>query len=136
MSTLPTIRRIRRAEPEPDPGAGRARTPPPGGPGHPAGRARTPGPGVGVAHPRPPERRFEADRDAGRRDRGIVWDWSSFWWEPYWFYAPPPMIVQEPPLYVQPSEPLYWYYCSSAQAYYPYVSSCPEPWLRVQATPQ
>jgi hypothetical protein len=25
----------------------------------------------------------------------------------------------------------YWYYCSSAQAYYPTVPSCPEPWVKV-----
>jgi hypothetical protein len=111
------------------PAPGAPGRPAPGGPGH-------PGPGGGVAHPRPPERRFEAHRDAGRRDHVFIRGWSSFWWEPYWFYAPPPVIVQEPPVYVQPSEPLYWYYCQSAQAYYPYVSSCPEPWIAVQATPQ
>lgn len=27
----------------------------------------------------------------------------------------------------------YWYYCDSAHAYYPYVSSCPEPWRDVPA---
>src|SRR5262245_54416821 len=26
------------------------------------------------------------------------------------------------------SYPDYWYYCQSAGAYYPYVSTCPEPW--------
>jgi hypothetical protein len=25
----------------------------------------------------------------------------------------------------------YWYYCSSARAYYPTVSTCPEPWVKV-----
>jgi Protein of unknown function (DUF3300) len=25
----------------------------------------------------------------------------------------------------------FWYYCSSAGAYYPTVSSCPEPWIKV-----
>jgi hypothetical protein len=60
----------------------------------------------------------------------------AFWWGSYWFYAPPPVIVQAPPVYVQPPAPLYWYYCRSAQAYYPYVSSCPEPWVPVLATPQ
>jgi hypothetical protein len=27
----------------------------------------------------------------------------------------------------------YWYYCSSAGTYYPYVESCPEPWVEVPA---
>jgi hypothetical protein len=25
----------------------------------------------------------------------------------------------------------YWYYCSSARAYYPTVPTCPEPWLKI-----
>jgi hypothetical protein len=25
----------------------------------------------------------------------------------------------------------YWYYCSSAGAYYPTVPTCPEPWTKV-----
>jgi hypothetical protein len=28
-----------------------------------------------------------------------------------------------------------WYYCESAQAYYPYVGQCPEPWRHVPASP-
>lgn len=27
--------------------------------------------------------------------------------------------------------PTYWYYCASAQRYYPYVSACPEGWMQV-----
>jgi hypothetical protein len=37
--------------------------------------------------------------------------------------------------YVEP-QPSYWYLCQSADAYYPYVSSCPEGWTRVVPTPQ
>jgi hypothetical protein len=29
-----------------------------------------------------------------------------------------------------PSQP-YWYYCSSARAYYPTAPTCPEPWIKV-----
>ena len=29
--------------------------------------------------------------------------------------------------------PDYWYYCQSAGGYYPYVSTCPEPWVPVPA---
>jgi hypothetical protein len=34
--------------------------------------------------------------------------------------------------YVGPSSS-YWYYCPSASNYYPYVGSCPEPWVPVPA---
>ena len=104
------------------------------------GAAHRPPPGGGAPHPRPPDgRRVESHRDAGRHDggRAVIRVWPSFWWEPYWFYAPPPVIVQEPPVYVQPPPTqAYWYYCQSAQAYYPYVSSCPEPWIPVPAAQQ
>jgi hypothetical protein len=30
----------------------------------------------------------------------------------------------------QPAQ-AYWYYCPSARAYYPTVSTCPEPWVKV-----
>jgi len=57
---------------------------------------------------------------------------------PYPYYAPPPTVVQEPPVYVQPPvvsqgplEEGYWYYCGSAQAYYPNVQSCADGWVKV-----
>jgi hypothetical protein len=63
---------------------------------------------------------------------------------PYVMYSPPPVIVrEEPPVYVQQAPPLlpvppaasaeqpFWYYCPSASAYYPTVSSCPETWVKV-----
>lgn len=74
----------------------------------------------------------------------------AFWWGPWWwgpppyYYAPPQVVVQEPPVYVQPqpAPPAAppapageWYYCPSAQAYYPNVPSCPEAWIRVPARP-
>jgi hypothetical protein len=57
----------------------------------------------------------------------------AFFWDPFWApayaYAPPPVVVEQPPaVYVERS---YWYYCRSAGAYYPYASQCPEGWLRV-----
>jgi len=71
--------------------------------------------------------------------------WPGFWWGPpapwYWYpapyYYPPQVIVQQPQMYIQqvpaPSAPTaYWYYCQSAQEYYPQVQSCPEPWVPVQ----
>ncbi len=52
---------------------------------------------------------------------------------PGYFYAPPP-VVAGPPVYVEPGSTGYWYYCPSAQAYYPNVPSCSEPWVLVPAS--
>jgi hypothetical protein len=55
-------------------------------------------------------------------------------WGPYWpRYAYPPVVA--PPPVVQSSPPQYWYYCDSAQAYYPYIAQCPEGWRAVPPTP-
>jgi hypothetical protein len=43
-----------------------------------------------------------------------------------------PASVYAAPTY-GPPPPAYWYYCRSAGAYYPYVPSCPEPWVPVLA---
>jgi hypothetical protein len=77
-----------------------------------------------------------------------------YWWYPPPYYAypppyypyPPPVVVEEPPVYVErepapppaapPEPPAYWYYCSSAKAYYPNVPACPEAWMKVPARPQ
>ena len=45
---------------------------------------------------------------------------------------PAPVYVAPPPTYAPPP-PAYWYFCRSAGAYYPYVPSCPEPWVPVPA---
>jgi len=77
----------------------------------------------------------------------------AFWWGPpypywwgapypyYWYpppyYYPPAGLMEQPQVYVQqapappPAPPAYWYYCASAQMYYPQVQSCPEPWVQV-----
>ncbi len=73
-----------------------------------------------------------------------------YWWypspyyyypPPYYYYPPPTVVIEQPPVYIQqpapspapPSVPVesYWYYCQSAQAYYPSVQQCPEAWIRV-----
>ena len=44
-----------------------------------------------------------------------------------------PFVYWNPdPVYVQPT-PGYWYYCPSAQAYYPYVTYCLDSWVPVRA---
>ena len=61
-------------------------------------------------------------------------------------YAPQPVVIQPAPIYIErpvvedatdeatgPSGPAYWYYCSSARQYYPKVSTCREPWVKVLA---
>lgn len=58
-------------------------------------------------------------------------------------YIPPVVVVQPPatseslpPPAVQPQAQVQnWYYCESSKSYYPYVSSCPEGWKTVPATP-
>ena len=70
------------------------------------------------------------------------------WWGPpypywgyysprYYVYPPPAVVVQEPPVYIAqppaapPPPQSYWYYCPSAQGYYPSVATCPEAWIKV-----
>lgn len=54
---------------------------------------------------------------------------------PYPVYAPPRVIVQEPPVYIERGSEASgtWYYCESAGEYYPEVETCDEPWVRVPA---
>ena len=72
------------------------------------------------------------------------WPYPYWWYDPpYYGYAPPPVVVEPPPVYVQP-EPVpappppqtYWYYCPSANAYYPNAATCPEAWIKVPPRPQ
>lgn len=80
---------------------------------------------------------------------GVFIGVGPVWWGapyPYWGYPPPyyyppaPIVIEQPPVYVQQPQtppappsapPSYWYYCSSAQAYYPQAQSCPEAWIKV-----
>jgi hypothetical protein len=48
---------------------------------------------------------------------------------------PAPVYGAPAPMYAAPPPPVYWYYCRSLGAYYPYVPSCPEAWLPVPAQP-
>jgi hypothetical protein len=51
-------------------------------------------------------------------------------------YIPPPVVVAQPPQPSGPPPAQNWYFCASSNSYYPYVSSCPEGWKAVPATPQ
>jgi hypothetical protein len=102
----------------------------------------------------PPSDAWDRGFHGGPRTRVFVGFGPSFWWgpAPYWYYPPPayyyppPVVVQQPPVYVQqptpPAPPApaaaqqsqqYWYYCPSAQAYYPTAPTCPETWVKVPA---
>jgi hypothetical protein len=89
----------------------------------------------------------------GRHDGHLGWWWvvAGIWYfypapvYPYPNpYIPPVVIEQQPPVVIQPAPSAtvpppqssqYWFYCEPAQAYYPYVSSCPSGWKKVPATP-
>jgi len=79
--------------------------------------------------------------------------WGPGYWRPgYWGpgygygygYAAPPVVVvpSEPRVYVERDAPAapatqgqWWYWCQSANGYYPYVSACSEGWQRVSPQP-
>jgi hypothetical protein len=82
----------------------------------------------------------------GRHDGRIGWWWvvGTIWYfypapiYPYPNpYEPPPVALVSPPLVGAPPPPpaQHWYYCDSAQRYYPYVATCPEGWRAVPAVP-
>jgi hypothetical protein len=56
---------------------------------------------------------------------------------PYHYYPYYPAVTNPPPVYVEKGSdgpvlsPEYWYYCSSAGAYYPDVQDCPGGWQPV-----
>jgi hypothetical protein len=67
----------------------------------------------------------------------------GWWWivDGTWFFYPavvypypdpyvPPTVVTQ-----APAAPAYWYYCPSAQEYYPYITACPEGWTPVAPQP-
>jgi hypothetical protein len=61
---------------------------------------------------------------------------------PFYAYYPPPLpyYYDYPPAYSAPPAAIpqqqgYWYFCPSANAYYPYVQQCPEGWQAVAPVP-
>lgn len=73
----------------------------------------------------------------------LFWGPGPYYPRPYYpdyYYAPRTVIIErEPPVYIQrqPAPPAQnqvtqlWYYCPNPAGYYPYVQSCPEPWVPV-----
>lgn len=88
---------------------------------------------------------------------GVFIGGPAFWYYPYpYSYYPPAYygpgyydpaataVPYSPPTYIEqgdaqaaPPQPASgtWYYCDSAQTYYPYVAECPGGWRAVPATP-
>lgn len=64
---------------------------------------------------------------------GSVWYFypSPVYPYPNPYEPPPPWVVS--PQAVPPAQ--FWYFCESAQGYYPYVQTCPGGWKQVPATP-
>lgn len=90
-----------------------------------------------------------------RGGHGGGWGWGGAWMVPaligsaivYDLTRPQPYYVQPAPVYAPSYVPVYapvmaspspqsWYFCAAANAYYPYVSSCPSGWQAVPATPR
>jgi len=90
---------------------------------------------------------------------GGVFIGGPWWWGPYPYVGPypyaypygyypptyypyPPAVVDGPSVYIEqqaaPEGPSqgYWYYCASAQAYYPTVQKCREGWIKVPPAPR
>jgi len=77
---------------------------------------------------------------------GVYWGWygPGPWWgypypypyygSPYPYYSPYPAYDSSVPVPAGPQQG-YWYYCKDANAYYPYVTSCPGGWTQVAPTP-
>jgi len=78
---------------------------------------------------------------------GVFVGAPAFWYPPYYYppYYPPVVAVpSSPPTYIEredaqeapaPTQSNWWYYCASAQAYFPYVKECPAGWQRVAPQP-
>jgi len=76
---------------------------------------------------REPDRHQSGHHDPGHADRH---DGHHFRRGPVIYYRYIPYYVA--PQYVAPY-PTYWYYCPSAEAYYPYVIYCSDAWVTVPA---
>jgi hypothetical protein len=77
---------------------------------------------------------------AGRWFHGDHLGRVGWWWivgDEWFFY--PAAVYPYPDPYVPPAvaqaPSAAWYYCRSQNAYYPYITTCPEGWQPVQPTP-
>ena len=72
--------------------------------------------------------------------------WGPWGFPPPFYYQPQVVVVppSPPPVYIEqyeaPVQPAanaqqYWYYCTGAKGYYPYVQECPGGWQKVLPQP-
>ena len=61
---------------------------------------------------------------------------------PPYYYDPAPAYIDPAPTYIEqypgqtaPQQSFYWFYCTSSNAYYPYVKDCPGGWQQVAPQP-
>ena len=112
---------------------------------------------LGTVSPALAQRHDEFRHDEGWRDRDMhrfrdrdfdrwrgghwVRTWHEgrrgWWWivGPNWYYYPAPVYPYPDPYLPPGTAPAAgtWYFCPPAQAYYPYVATCPMPWQAVPA---
>ncbi len=69
---------------------------------------------------------------------GLPLYWGGYPYDYYPYYRRNVYIIESPPVYIQRQPPVYvqqptsyWYYCQDPAGYYPYVQSCPTPWMKV-----
>ena len=71
---------------------------------------------------------------------------SPYYYRPYYTYPSyysEPVVIQQPPVYVEQNPPPaaapqssnYWYFCADSRAYYPHVRECASGWQRVAPQP-
>jgi hypothetical protein len=73
-------------------------------------------------------RHFEGHGFDGHHFEGHDFDRRHFGGHGFWLG---PVFPYYPPVYTP--NPGYWYYCQSYGAYYPTVTTCPDPWETVPA---
>jgi len=78
---------------------------------------------------------------------GLFLGAPAYWYydQPRYYYPAPVVTVpSSPPVYIERGDVQaapesqsenYWYYCTDAKAYYPYVKQCPGGWQRVVPQP-
>lgn len=81
---------------------------------------------------------------------GPYWSPWGYYPPPTYYYPPsyyPPVVIErQAPIYIEQAAPAavapapapqtsFWYYCSAAKGYYPYVKECPSGWQKVLPQP-
>jgi hypothetical protein len=87
----------------------------------------------GFAHPRPFFHHHRGTVVVGSAIfvGGVGYPYYPYYYYPYYYPYAAPAYVEEPPVtYIEQSDQLR-YYCPDSRAYYPEVTTCPSPWMKV-----